>query len=47
VPLDGTSSSVTCSFRPPGLRLGTAVGGGALVALAGLGTFGALRRRRA
>jgi hypothetical protein len=47
VPLDGTSSSVTCSFRPPGLRLGTAVGGGALVALAGLGTFAALRRRRA
>ncbi|WP_242436048.1 YfhO family protein [Streptomyces sp. Root369] len=47
VPLDGTSSTVTCSFRPPGLRLGTAVGGGALVALAGLGTFGALRRRRA
>ncbi|WP_225886322.1 YfhO family protein [Streptomyces canus] len=47
VPLDGTSSSVTCSFRPPGLRLGTAVGGGALVVLVGLGALGALRRRRA
>lgn len=47
VPLDGTSSSVTCNFHPPGLRLGTAVGGGALVALVGLGAFGALRRRRA
>lgn len=47
VPLNGTASGVTCSFRPPGLRLGTAVGGGALAALVGLGTFVALRRRRA
>ncbi|MDH6448650.1 MULTISPECIES: YfhO family protein [unclassified Streptomyces] len=46
VPLDGTSTSVTCAFRPPGLRLGAAVGGGSLVTLAGLGTFAALRRRR-
>ncbi|RRR79763.1 hypothetical protein EHS43_22995 [Streptomyces sp. RP5T] len=47
VPLDGTSTSVTCAFRPPGLRLGTAVGGGSLAVLAGLGVFGAVRRRRA
>lgn len=46
VPLDGTSTSVTCAFRPPGLRLGTTVGAGALVGLLGLGTFGAVRRRR-
>lgn len=46
VPLDGTSTSVTCAFRPPGLRLGATVGGGALLALVGLGAFGALRRRR-
>ncbi|MEV7073627.1 YfhO family protein [Streptomyces sp. NPDC093990] len=47
VPLDGTSTSVTCVFRPPGLRLGTAIGGGSLAALTGLGVFGAVRRRRA
>ncbi|MET7693773.1 YfhO family protein [Streptomyces sp. NPDC005483] len=46
VPLDGGSTSVTCAFHPPGLRLGTAVGGGALVALTGFGAFGVVRRRR-
>ncbi|WP_280913397.1 YfhO family protein [Streptomyces sp. SAI-208] len=46
VPLDGTATSVTCAFRPPGLRLGTAIGGGSLAVLAGLGVFGAVRRRR-
>jgi uncharacterized membrane protein YfhO len=35
------------AFRPPGLRLGTAVGGGSLAVLAGFGVFGAVRRRRA
>jgi hypothetical protein len=45
VPLDGTSTSVTCGFRPPGLRLGSAVGGGSLAVLAALGVFGAVRRR--
>ncbi|MFD5327544.1 YfhO family protein [Streptomyces sp. NPDC127092] len=33
VPLDGGATSVTCSFRPPGLRLGGAVGAAALLAL--------------
>ncbi|MFD7980687.1 YfhO family protein [Streptomyces sp. NPDC059071] len=33
VPLDGRATSVTCSFRPPGLRLGGAVGAAALLAL--------------
>ncbi|MFF7563541.1 YfhO family protein [Streptomyces pseudovenezuelae] len=47
VPLDAASTSVTCAFRPPGLRLGIAVGGASLVVLAGLGVFGAVRRRRA
>ncbi|MFF7644603.1 YfhO family protein [Streptomyces canus] len=47
VPLDADSTSVTCAFRPPGLRLGTAVGGGSLAVLAGIGVFGAVRRRRA
>ncbi|WP_078959912.1 YfhO family protein [Streptomyces sp. NRRL B-24085] len=47
VPLDGTSTSVTCAFRPPGLRLGTAIGGSSLAVLTGLGVFGAVRRRRA
>ncbi|MDH6552545.1 hypothetical protein M2162_006642 [Streptomyces sp. SAI-041] len=46
VPLDGTATSVTCAFRPPGLRLGTAIGDGSLAVLAGLGVFGAVRRRR-
>ncbi|MGC9377185.1 YfhO family protein [Streptomyces sp. MH13] len=46
VPLDGSSTSLTCSFRPPGLRLGTAVGGASLLALALLGALGAVRRRR-
>ncbi|MFI2368581.1 YfhO family protein [Streptomyces sp. NPDC018833] len=34
VPLDGTRTTVTCSFRPPGLLAGSAAGAGALVALA-------------
>ncbi|MFH8977332.1 YfhO family protein [Streptomyces sp. NPDC017890] len=46
VPLDGSSTSLTCSFRPPGLRLGTAVGGASLLVLVLLGTLGAVRRRR-
>ncbi|MFH8772469.1 YfhO family protein [Streptomyces sp. NPDC017958] len=50
VPLDGTagtSTSLTCTFHPPGLRLGTAVGGASLLTLALLGTLAAVRRRRA
>ncbi|MEU0403659.1 YfhO family protein [Streptomyces sp. NPDC006197] len=34
VPLDGRASTVSCSFRPPGLKLGGAVGAAALLALA-------------
>ncbi|WP_435058793.1 YfhO family protein [Streptomyces sp. bgisy060] len=34
VPLDGRSTTVRCSFRPPGLRFGGAVGATALLALA-------------
>ncbi|MGW0707381.1 YfhO family protein [Streptomyces sp. NPDC002643] len=46
VPLYGSVSSVTCTFHPPGLRLGTAVGGVSLGAALILGTMGALRRRQ-
>ncbi|WP_374704594.1 YfhO family protein [Streptomyces sp. NL15-2K] len=46
VPLDGSSTSVTCTFHPPGLRLGTAAGGVSLLALILLGTLTAVRRRR-
>ncbi|MFF4786570.1 YfhO family protein [Streptomyces griseorubiginosus] len=46
VPLDGSSTRVTCDFRPPGLRLGSTVGAGALVCLLGIGGFGVVRRRR-
>ncbi|MFB7587762.1 YfhO family protein [Streptomyces sp. NPDC056169] len=34
VPLDGRATTVGCSFRPPGLRLGGAAGAAALLALA-------------
>ncbi|MEU4099596.1 YfhO family protein [Streptomyces tanashiensis] len=44
VPLDGRASTVTCSFRPPGMRLGGAIGGGGLRAL---GPAGVQRPRRA
>ncbi|CAM5544226.1 hypothetical protein STENM223S_05197 [Streptomyces tendae] len=46
VPLDGSATSITCTFHPPGLRLGTAVGGVSLLALVLLGTLTAVRRRR-
>ncbi|MGW2724241.1 YfhO family protein [Streptomyces sp. NPDC001492] len=46
VPLDGTSTSVTCQFHPPGLRLGTAVGAVSLLTLILLGALTAVRRRR-
>ncbi|MEU5535168.1 YfhO family protein [Streptomyces sp. NPDC020362] len=46
MPLDGSSATLTCTFHPPGLRLGTAVGGGSLLVLAVLGTLTAVRRRR-
>ncbi|MFI8231634.1 YfhO family protein [Streptomyces sp. NPDC085900] len=46
VPLDGTSTTVTCTFHPPGLRLGTSVGAGSLLTLALLGVLAAVRHRR-
>ncbi|MFI7502171.1 YfhO family protein [Streptomyces sp. NPDC049687] len=46
VPLDGSATSVTCTFHPPGLRLGTAVGGVSLTAVVLLGALAAVRRRR-
>ncbi|MGW2832912.1 YfhO family protein [Streptomyces sp. NPDC001286] len=46
VPLDGTSTTVTCTFHPPGLRLGTSVGAGSLLTLALLGVLAAVRSRR-
>jgi uncharacterized membrane protein YfhO len=46
VPLDGTSNSLTCTFHPPGLRLGTAVGAASLLTLALLAVLSAVRRRR-
>jgi uncharacterized membrane protein YfhO len=47
VPLDGSSTSLTCTFHPPGLRLGTAVGAASLLTLLLLGVLTAVRRRRA
>lgn len=47
VPLDGSATSVTCTFHPPGLRLGAAVGGVSLLTLVLLGTVTAVRGRRA
>ncbi|MFH8341504.1 YfhO family protein [Streptomyces sp. AM6-12] len=46
VPLDGTETTLTCTFRPPGLRLGTAVGLASLAALLLLTAATAVRRRR-
>lgn len=45
VPLDGRASTVTCSFQPPGLRLGGAVGLAALLALAATGLLHRRSRR--
>ncbi|WP_351227909.1 YfhO family protein [Streptomyces sp. NPDC002133] len=45
VPLDGRTTVVDCSFRPPGLRAGTAVGGAALLVLVLVGVLPAARRR--
>ncbi|MFF8277070.1 YfhO family protein [Streptomyces lateritius] len=37
VPLDGETTTVSCAFRPPGLRLGGALGALALLCLAAIG----------
>ena len=42
IPLDGRTNTVSCSFRPPGLKLGGAVG---LIALLALIATGVLHRR--
>jgi uncharacterized membrane protein YfhO len=47
VPLDPTSTSLTCTFHPPGLRLGTTAGLASLAALVLLTALTAVRRRRA
>ncbi|MDT0468070.1 hypothetical protein [Streptomyces gibsoniae] len=47
VPLDGSSTSLTCTFDPPGLRLGGAVGAVSLLFLVLLCVVTAVRRRRA
>lgn len=47
VPLGASATSLTCTFHPPGLRLGTAVGGASLLTLILLGTVSAVRRRSA
>ncbi|MGW3949813.1 YfhO family protein [Streptomyces sp. NPDC004752] len=47
VPLDGSATSLSCTFHPPGLRLGATVGGVALLTLILLCVLGAVRRRRA
>ncbi|MGW2561372.1 YfhO family protein [Streptomyces sp. NPDC001514] len=43
VPLDGRTTVVDCSFRPPGLRAGAAIGGAALLVLVLLGALPAAR----
>ncbi|MGW5428602.1 YfhO family protein [Streptomyces sp. NPDC004059] len=47
VPLDDRSTTLTCTFHPPGLRLGTTVGLVSLAALTVLTALAAVRRRRA
>ena len=47
VPLNGSAAGLTCTFHPPGLRLGTAVGGASLLALIAVGAVSAVRRRSA
>ncbi|MFE9045753.1 YfhO family protein [Streptomyces sp. NPDC007818] len=47
VPLDGRATRVTCSFRPPGVRLGAAAGATALLALLGTALLARRARRRA
>ncbi|WP_405780137.1 YfhO family protein [Streptomyces sp. NBC_00859] len=46
VPLKGDTSSVSCTFRPPGLRIGSAVGALAAAALLTLAAVRIRRRRR-
>ncbi|MEU5435567.1 YfhO family protein [Streptomyces sp. NPDC020719] len=43
----GSPSTVSCAFRPPGLKAGAAAGAAALAGLIGVGAFTVVRRRRA
>ncbi|MCX4726133.1 YfhO family protein [Streptomyces sp. NBC_01306] len=45
VPLTGNATAVSCTFRPPGLRIGSAVGGLALALLVGAAVVRRVRRR--
>ncbi|MFD5605399.1 hypothetical protein ACFWI5_20535, partial [Streptomyces sp. NPDC127064] len=47
VPLEPGTTTLTCTFHPPGERLGLTVGAGSLLALGLLAAPAALRRRRA
>ncbi|MFD8818922.1 YfhO family protein, partial [Streptomyces sp. NPDC059627] len=47
VPLGASATSLTCTFHPPGLRLGAAVGGATLLAQIHIGTDPAVRPRTA
>jgi hypothetical protein len=47
VPLAGGASRVDCSFEPPGLRLGLAIAGLALVAVLAVAAAGTIHGRRA
>ncbi|WP_432887604.1 YfhO family protein [Kribbella sp. CA-245084] len=46
VPLTGSADRIDCTFVPPGLRRGLAIGGAAAVLTLGIVLLGALRRRR-
>lgn len=46
VPLEGKATTVDCSFRPPGLKAGAAIGAAGLPALGGLALLPLLRARR-
>ncbi|WUH93142.1 YfhO family protein [Streptomyces sp. NBC_00433] len=46
LPADGSATSVSCSFSPPGLHQGEAVAGVSLLGIVALGGYGWWRRRR-
>ncbi|MFJ1587798.1 YfhO family protein [Streptomyces sp. NPDC088197] len=46
VPVTAGATSVSCSFTPPGLHLGEAIGGASLLGVAALAAFGWWRGRR-
>ncbi|MEU3399764.1 YfhO family protein [Streptomyces filamentosus] len=46
VPLDGRATRVSCSYRPPGVRLGAAAGAAALLALLATALLARRRARR-